>query len=211
MKERVLLVKIFDVSKNKIGVGSLLSITKDTIIVKGNSLPVLKSGLEITINVYDERIGISPYLCLVSVATRNQLTATIVRRESIIERRSTIKVRTDLSFYISKIYRNDEDISEEIPPVKINLLNLSIGGMLISSNFDFMLGDTLTFYFRYINLKPIHLEARVIRIDDVNDPDSIQDVISHNYGCIFNGVTMSEESIILKYLFERQLQLYKNK
>lgn len=211
MKERVLLAKIFDLSKNKIGVGSLLSITKDTLIVKGSSLPVLKSGTEIMVNVYDERIGISPYLCLVSVATRNQLTAIIVRRDSIIERRSTIKVRTDLSFYINKVYRNEEDISEDIPAVKINLLNLSIGGMLVSSNFDFRIGDIMTFYFRYINLKPIHLEARVIRIDEVNDPDSIEDVVSHNYGCIFSGVSMNDESVILKYLFERQLQLYKNK
>lgn len=211
MKEKILLVKLFDLNKVTIGKGILLSMSKNTIIVKGNNLPVLSSGLEIMVNIYDERIGISPYLCEVSVATKNQLTAQIIRRDPIIERRTTLKVRTDLSFYANKLYRDNEDVTDNIPIIKINILNLSIGGMLISSNFNFLVGDIFTFYFKYINYKPIHLEAKVIRIDETQDPDGIEDRVILSYGCIFSGITMTEESIILKYLFERQLQLYKNK
>lgn len=211
MKEKILLVKLFDLNKEILGKGTLLSISKDTIIVKGNNLPVLSSGLEIMVNLYDEQIGISPYLCRISVATRNQLTGQILRRDPIIERRTTLKVRTDLSFYANKLYRNNEDITDEIPIIKLNILNLSIGGMLISSNFKFQVGDIFTFYFKYINYKPIHLEAKVIRVDEVEDADGIEDRFILNYGCIFAGITMTEESILLKYLFERQLQLYKGK
>ena len=211
MKEKVLLVKLFDLNKEILGKGILLSMSKNTIIVKGNNLPVLKTGADVMLNIYDEQIGISPYLCEVSVATKNQITAQIVRRDPIIERRTTLKVRTDLSFYANKLYRDNEDITDNVPIIKLNILNLSIGGMLISCNYNLLVGDILTFYFKYINYKPIHLEAKVIRVDEVEDPDGIEDRVTYNYGCIFSGITMNEESILLKYLFERQLQLYKNK
>ena len=211
MNEKILLAKIFDLNKVNIGKGSLLSINKSTIIIKGNYLPILSSGTSIFVQIYDEFAGISPYLCKVSVATKNQLTAQIFRKDPIIERRTALKVRTDLSFYVNKIYRNDEDITEEVPVIKINILNLSIGGMLISSNFKFLTGDVITFYFKYINYKPIHLEAKIVRIDEIEDPDGIENRISHNYGCCFTGITSNEEAVILKYLFERQLQVYRNK
>lgn len=209
MHEKALLVKLYDLNKVNLGKGNLLSLKNNTIIVKGNNLPVLNSDHVIMVNIYDERIGISPYMCRVSVASKNQLTAQIIRRDSIIERRTTLKVRTDLSFYTNKLYRNSEDITDEIQIIKINILNLSIGGMLISSNFKFLVGDVFTFYFKYINYKPIHIEAKIIRIDEAEIED--ENRVIPNYGCIFMGISSYEESILLKYLFERQLQLYRNK
>jgi hypothetical protein len=214
MKERVLLVKIFDLDNNIIGKGSLLGLNSDAIIIKGNNLPVLDSGSNVIIQIFDELVGISPYLCNISVATRNQITAQIIRKDPVIERRNSLKVRTDLSFYVSKIHRNGDDITDELPSVKINVLNLSIGGMLISSNIDLMIGDVITYYFKYHKYKSIPLEAKIIRIDKFRCEKEILEEINNdteNYGCYFISMTNNDESVILQYLFDRQLQLYRNK
>nr|WP_312577423.1 PilZ domain-containing protein [Sedimentibacter sp.] len=214
MNERILLVRIFDLDDINIGRGSLLSIKSNAIIVKGNNLPVLDSGMNIIVKIYDELVGISPYLCNVSVASRHQLTAQILRKDPIIERRNALKVRTDLSFYVSKIYRNGDDITDELPNIKINVLNLSIGGMLISSNIDLMLGDVITYYFKYYKYKSIPLEAKIIRIDKLEDEGEEKNENGSeekNYGCYFISMSSSDEAIILQYLFDRQLQLYRNK
>ncbi len=216
MGDRILLVKLFDLNKENIGRGSLLSINNNTIIVKGNNLPVLDSGLEIFIEIYDELVGISPYLCKVSVGSRHQLNAEILRKYPVIERRNALKVRTDLSFYVSKIHRNGDDITDELPDIKINVLNLSIGGMLISSNIELMIGDVITYYFKYFKYKSISLEAKIIRIDKLeseneNEVENKSTSNAKNYGCYFLSMSSKDEAIILQYLFDRQLQLYRNK
>jgi len=210
MDERILLVKLFNLANVEIGKGNLLSIRNNALIIKGNNLPILSSGLNIYVNIYDERVGISPYLCKVSVASKSQLTAQIIKKDPIIERRTALKVRTDLSFYLSKIQRNDEDITEKLPNIKINILNLSIGGMLISSNVEFLINDVIMFYFKYINSKPIFLEAKVIRIDELENID-VENRITYNYGCRFLSLSSNNETVLCQYLFDRQLQLYRNK
>lgn len=219
MNERVLLVKIFDLDYINIGRGYLLSVNNNAIIVKGNNLPVLDSGLNIMLQIYDELVGISPYLCNVSVASKNQLTAQILRKDPVVERRNALKVRTDLSFYVSKIHRNGDDITSELPNIKINVLNLSIGGMLISSNIELIIGDVITYYFKYYKYKSIPLEAKIIRIDKLEDTDEEEKYETENrnysdaknYGCYFLSMSDNDEAVILQYLFDRQLQLYRNK
>jgi len=210
MDQRGYLVKLFDLNRVNIGKGDLLSVNNNTIIVKGNYLPVLSSGMNIYVNIYNERVGVSPYFCKVSVASKHQLTAQILKKDPIVERRSTLKVRTDLSFYINKIHRNDEDITDTVPIIKINVLNLSIGGMLISSNFDFLTNDEITFYFKYYKYKPILLEAKIVRIDKLEDEED-ETRISLNYGCNFLNTSSNDESIMFQYLFDRQIQIYRNK
>ncbi|WP_326910407.1 PilZ domain-containing protein [Sedimentibacter sp. MB31-C6] len=210
MINRSSLVKIYDFKKEFIGKGRLLNLNKPTIIVKGNNLPVLSYDTKIYIYVYDSLKGIFPYLCKVSVASSKQITANIIGVEPVIERRTALKVNTNLTFYLDKIYRDDEDLTEDLPRIKINLHNLSIRGMLISSNFEFQINDRIIFCFKTFKSTPIFLEAKVIRIDDIIDEET-NNVISNNYGCIFLNTSNSDESIILKYLFDRQLQLYKGR
>lgn len=203
------LVKIFDLDKNFLGKGTLLSLNDDIIIVKGNNLPEINSGTKVYINIYNDFKGIYPYLCEISVASVNQITSRIKSKEPIIERRESLKVRTNLSFYINKIYRNDEDITDEFPPIKFNMLNLSVGGMRISANFYFKLNDQISFYFEHSS-NEILLEAKIIRIDTIIDEDN-KNIIHYYYGCRFINVNRNAEAFIFKYLFERQLNLYKGK
>jgi len=210
MDERGFLIKLFDLNKVNIGKGELLSINNNTIIVKGNYLPVLSSGINIYVNIYNERVGVSPYFCKVSVASKHQLTAQILKKDLIVERRRALKVRTDLFFYINRIHRNNEDITDDVPIIKINVLNLSIGGMLVLSNYDFLTNDEITFYFKYYKYKPILLEAKIIRIDKLKDEED-ETRISLNYGCHFLNISSNDESIMFRYLFDRQIQIYRNK
>lgn len=205
-----LLVKVYNSSRELEGTGHLLSITSDTIKIKGDDLPEIKSGTKVYIEIYNELRGISPYICEIGVASRNQLNAHIKSRENIIERRNSLKVRTDLSFYIETLTRDGEDITKDVPSMKINLLNLSVGGMLISSNYDLLINDEIKFYFQYAKYQLILINAKVIRIDKKHDMDN-EDLEIVNYGCSFEKMAGYNESVIMQYLYDRQLQLYKNR
>lgn len=203
-------VKIYDVEKKLLGAGQLLSLSNGDIKIKGFDLPVLSSKTEIYIEVYNEFTGIMTYFCSVSLASLNQLNAIILRIEPVKERRKSLKVKTDLTFYIENLNRNDEDIIKEFPNLKVSILNLSIGGMLISSNYDLQLNDLIKFKFEYLKYPAILLEAKVIRIDKVYD-NMTKEFIAFNYGCIFKNLNNFGESVITKYLFDRQLKLYKDR
>ena len=204
------LIKIFDEKNNLLGSGHLLSVNNGMIKVKGDDLPILKSKMKIIIEIYNELSGILPHLCEVSVAARNQMNAIIIRKEPIIERRNSLKMRTDLSFYIDELFRNDEDITETVPNMKINMLNLSIGGMLISANYDLMINDIITFDFQYDNNQIIRIKAKIIRIDKLLD-NTTKAFSAFNYGCKFEKMASYDEAVIMKYLYDRQLQLYKRR
>jgi|LAHS01.1.fsa_nt_gb hypothetical protein len=203
------LVKIFDLNNNLIGRGYLLNLSSETIMVKGTKLPVLSSGTEIIIEIYNEFSGISQYFCHVNIASVNQLNALVVRKKIDFERRNFLKVRTDLSFYVESIYRSGENVTKDFSNMKINILNLSIGGMLISSNYELFVNDVLSFDFHYENSPLILLKAMVIRIDTIYDNNTKQLSI-RNYGCIFEQMPSLYEDMITKYLYIRQLQLFKN-
>lgn len=205
-----LLVKIYNTNRELLGSGHLLNITSDTIKIKGDDLPIINSRTEVYIEIYDELTGISPYCCEIGVASRNQLNVHIISKENIIERRHSLKVRTDLSFYIDQLFRNSEDITKEVPNMKINLLNLSIGGMLISSNYDLLLNDEITFYFQYAKFQLILLHAKIVRIDKKQDSDN-DEISTVNYGCCFEKMARYNEAVITQYLYDRQLQLYRNR
>ncbi len=205
-----LLVKVYNLNKKLEGVGHLLSINSDTIKIKGDDLPEIKSGTKVYIEIYNELTGISPYICEIGVASRNQLNAHIKSRENIIERRNSLKVRTDLSFYIETLIRNGEDITKDVPSMKLNVLNLSVGGMLISSNYDLLINDEIKFHFQYAKYQLILINAKVIRIDKKQRHDN-DDLETVNYGCSFEKMARYNESVIMQYLYDRQLQLYRNR
>lgn len=199
-------VKIFNEKGNFLCSGLLLSINNGTIMMKGHNLPELKTKKRIIVEIYDLN-GISPYLCEVRLSSTNQLNALIIRKEPLTERRKTLKVKTDLSFSASSIYRNGENVTEHFKDLQINMINLSLGGMLISANHELLVGDLIMFHFSYES-NAILISAQIVRIDKKHDKITKQPS-SINYGCIFEKMTSHNESVILKYLFDRQLQLYR--
>ena len=203
MQTHALLVKIFDKDKNYLGKGNLDRISGNIIIIKGNYLPIIPSRTTIFINIYNELTGISVYECEVSLAADMQLSARIVKQHNTIERRRALKIRTDFEVELRLIMRENK-IVQTTQPIKIKILNLSIGGMLFTSSNEFFVGDTVVFSFDYYKENPIILDAKIVRIDPPEDELSY-----NNYGCMFNEVTRNDENIICKYLYERQLQVYK--
>ena len=203
------IVKIYDEDNKEIGKGQLLSINADIIKVKGTDLPILSSNTKVIIEIYSEFSGIIRYYCRIKIASINQLNAHIVKKDPLIERRNSLKVRTDSSYSIENLYRNNEDITKDFPNMKINLLNLSIGGMLISSNYELYINDIITFNFKYKKLV-ILLKSKVIRIDKIYD-NNPKHLYYCNYGCIFEEMPPYFEEIITQYLYIRQLEMYKDR
>ncbi|WP_312811739.1 PilZ domain-containing protein [Sedimentibacter sp.] len=199
-------VKVFDEKNKLLCNGHLLGISNRIIMIKGHFLPELKTKKKIVVEIYDFN-GISPYLCEVRLSSTNQLNALIIRKDPITERRNSLKIKTDLSFNIDKLYRKGEDVTEDFKGIKINMLNLSVGGMLISSNYDLLIGDLIMFDFECDENKII-IKAKIIRIDKKHDSRT-KELSAINYGCIFEKMSSFNESVITKYLFDRQLQLYR--
>lgn len=210
MKNTEKLIKVYDEGKNLLGSGHLLSLGSGVIRIKGRNLPIINSKTKVIIEVYNELSGIIPYLCEVSIASENQLNAKIIRQDAVVERRKSLKVKTDVSVYVDSLVRNDEDISKDVPNMKINILNLSIGGMLISCNYDLMINDKISFNFPYTNHQFVFLKAKIIRIDKIFDKITNQ-FSSLNYGCVFDKMDRNNEALITRFLFDRQIMLYKNR
>lgn len=204
------LVKVFDMYNNHIGKGYLLNIYSDIIMIKGTNLPILNLGDEVIIEVYNEFTDISQYFCTVNIASANQLNALIKNANLSFERRTSLKIRTDLIADVKNICRNDEDVTDEFSNMSIHILNLSIGGMLISSNYELLINDVITFNFYYENNSAILLKAKIIRIDKIYDEDTKQTYIQY-YGCMFGNMPRYYEDIITKYLYHRQILMYKEK
>ncbi|NYB72619.1 PilZ domain-containing protein [Sedimentibacter hydroxybenzoicus DSM 7310] len=199
-------VKVFDEKNKLLCNGHLLGISNRIIMIKGHFLPELKTKKKIVVEIYDFN-GISPYLCEVRLSSTNQLNALIIRKDPITERRNSLKIKTDLSFNIDKLYRKGEDVTEDFKGLKITMLNLSVGGMLISSNYDLLIGDLIMFNFECDENKII-IKAKIIRIDKKHDSRT-RELSAINYGCVFEKMSSFNESVITKYLFDRQLQLYR--
>src|SRR5690554_3989741 len=89
-------IKIYDIDKNYLGNGHLLNLSSIIIKVKGSKLPILKSGTKIIIEVYDVFMGVSLYYCKVGIASDKQINAIIEKFQQNIERRRSLKVKTDL-------------------------------------------------------------------------------------------------------------------
>lgn len=208
IKGRTSAVKLLDLENNVIGKGTLLSDDGEGIKIAGKNLPELESGTKVLLEVYDDMVGVMPYKCTISIASYKEVNLIIDETLEPIERRTALKVKTDLTYNANKIFRNDENILDEVGKVRIYIHNLSQGGMLMSANFDFQVGDKLNFYFVHTNSKPILLEAKIIRADKQVDEDN-DDLIHSFYGCQFINITSEQQSIIMKYLFERQIQLYR--
>lgn len=202
-KVQPLLVKIFDEDKNYLGKGNLESLSTNRIIVKGNHMPTLPSKSTIFINIYNELAGIAVYECEVSLAADMQLSANILKYHTTIERRKSLKVRTDYKTELKLVMRENKIVQCE-EPIKITILNLSVGGMLFTSTTDFFVGDTIVFNFDYYKNNIIPIEAKVIRIDESSD-----ELSNNNYGCVFKDISNTDESVIYQYLYERQLQVHK--
>ncbi|QSX07175.1 PilZ domain-containing protein [Sedimentibacter sp. zth1] len=205
MIDNSLLVKIFDRNKQYLGKGKLDKIVGSRIVIKGNNLPIIHSKETIFLNVFNELRGVLIYECIVNIGANMQLTATILKQHGTIERRRTLKIRTAYTTSIRLVIRDNKALSIK-DPIVIKMLNLSIGGMLFTSKETFCINDIITFTFDHYQNCSIDLEAKIIRVDK-----TIDEYNNDNYGCIFIGVTPYDENVICKYLYERQLQIYKKK
>ncbi len=203
--QAALLVKIFDLDKKLLGKGSLKSISTNTISIQGDLMPSLPSKKMIILHIHDDLRGILIFECEISISTTSQLNARIVKKLPTLERRKALKMKTDHNVPLRLLLRNDRSINKD-EPINIKILNMSIGGILITSNTDFFIGDVLVFTFDYYPDFPLELDATVVRIDQAADGRT-----TNNYGCVFSELSRRSENVICKYLYERQIQIYSKK
>ena len=182
--------------------GTLLSRNNNLLLVKGTNLPILPKGKQIKLTLQHPRQGVKHIEGQVEIATDIQINISIKTETPFIERRMSLKVPTDIRFSINNMRHRDEEIVFE-KPMNISVLNLSLGGMLISPDrdYDFTLGDSGYFTFDPYPQCSLSIEFEIVRVDNIGD--------FIVYGCRFFEMLPIEEDVLCKYIYDRQLEIHK--
>lgn len=170
------------------------------IIVKGKNLPELDANTLIYIIAYLVNGDRVKYLTKVKISTDKQLNAFITDDNSQImqERRRFFKIKTNENGFIILIVRDGEALKNN-ESIKINILDINIGGIFISSNFEFQIGDNFKFRTDLYDER-LEAEAEVLRIQKTSDGTVL------GYGCKFSSSNSSQEELITRYIYKLQLE-----
>lgn len=182
--------------------GTLLSRNNNLLLIKGTDLPILPKGKQVRLTLQHPMQGVKHIDGQVEIATDIQINVLIKNETAFVERRMSLKVPTDIRFSISNMKHRDEEIEFD-KPMNISVLNLSLGGMLISPDrdYEFSLGDSGYFEFNPYPQYLLSIEFEIVRVDNIGDFSV--------YGCRFFGMMPGEEDILCKYIYDRQLEMRK--
>lgn len=85
--------------------------------------------------------------------------------------------------------------------IQVCILDISAGGILITTSHEFNVGDSFKFRFEKSRV-PINLTAIVLRKEIVR-------LREFKYGCKFTGITDHDTALLCEYIYKRQMELYK--
>lgn len=205
MNDKHLLAKVFDVNEIYLGCGTLSSLDDNILTIKGENLPLIPINQTVLIYIYDEFLGVKIHECKINIASEKQINATVIKQFPFIDRRLSLKVRTDIVALLSTVIRENSKIVCHRNKFHIHINNLSIKGMRIDTDHEFKIDDILTTSFGINNTYLFSIQSRIVRCDGRDNYNKL------NYGCVFYPLPLETENIICRYLFERQLALFKEK
>ena len=168
-------------------------------ILKGSKLPEIDrgAGLNVIASMKNgQRVKFPAY---VSVSTEYQLNVVIRTEQGTVleERRRYYKVDVDIACVINSVERND-DRGILSRPYITKIRDLNIGGIFLCiCDEPLEMGDKLMLTVD-LGGKLTDLEAVILRVQKNAAGDAI------GYGCQFVNVTVGDEEILSRYVFELQ-------
>ena len=204
-KEKIVKAEIFDTKGNVVISTDTLEFPKDFFSFSSKEFVVLKGNCKIPANKGDKVEAIFyyrngnrvKYETVIDLATDFQVNIHLGKDYTLLEeRRGSFKTCTNIAGKILMYTRNQET-EEFSPELNANILNINIGGIFMSADFDFEPGDKFLLSFLDGKVKPM---TQILRRQPVGDTGKI------GFGCKFEALTPSEEETVSRFIFDCQLQ-----
>lgn len=175
------------------------------LIIKGNNLPEVERGNEVSVITYMRSGERVKYPAYVTISTEMQLNVVIrtSRAQVMEERRRYYKVEADIDCVIKSIEREDQRIPLE-KPAYAKIKDLNIGGIFLCICEEELRKNDKLLLTIMLGQKNVDIVAEIIRVQ-VNAAGDVS-----GYGCRFVDLSLLVEEIFAKYVFQVQLDNLKN-
>lgn len=170
---------------------------KEFIMIKGNKLPEIPKGEPIDAMFYYRNGTRIKVRTGIDVASSQQINFHIGNDYIVMEeRRNSYKTYVNIDGIVAT-YKRGEDIYDFEPPyLKVNIQNINLGGVFISTPYEFAVDDLMSLQ---LIREDFILETRVLRIQQDEEGKVL------GYGCCFEQVRQSQEEVISRFIFDCQL------
>lgn len=189
--------------KNFIFPKNLDSNEESILIIKGKDLPELERGVKVTVIAYSKAGDRIRYLGEIAMAHSRQMNVSIEKNRDtkvLEERRRYFKIKVSLDGRALFVVRDEDTIRFE-EPADIEIQDINVGGIFMSSGFDFQKDDCVCVDIELNDGYRLNTMARVLRVQT----DQENNVLG--YGCAFESLTAAQEDAIGKYINHQQLLL----
>lgn len=173
------------------------------LIIKGKDLPDLERGIKVTVIAYSKAGDRIRYPGEISMAHSRQMNVSILKNRDtqvLEERRRYFKIKVSLSGRVLFLVRGDDTLRFE-EPVAIDIQDINVGGIFMSSGFEFLKDDCACVDIEFNDGYRLNTMARVLRVQTGQDNQVL------GYGCAFESLTAAQEDAIGKYINREQLLL----
>lgn len=169
---------------------------KELVMLKGSDFPLITKDEYIDV-VFEYLNGTRiKYTTTVDLCTEYQINFHVGEGIALQERRRYFKVCVQFSG-TSPFYIRDEEMCTFDTPMKVDFVNLNIGGAYLRSSFEFQPEDQVMLNFLDGEME---LLAEILRAQKNQDTDVVD-----GYGCRFLNVTSQQEERLARFILECQL------
>lgn len=203
-KDKIVRAEIFDMSGRLIVSTKTLEFPKDFFSLRGLDFVVFKSneimevpkGEKVEAVFYYRNGTRVKYTTKIDLATDFQVNVHLGSEYVVLEeRRRYYKTEANIPGYIKVVFHGDEVICPD-PPVKVNIVNINLGGVFIASPYELSNEDRILLSFLD---GAVEVTAEILRVQ-CDDGGNIA-----GYGCQFEKLAQSEEEALSRFIFDCQL------
>ncbi len=202
-KDKISRVLVYDKGERLLVATKSVSFPKDFFKIKGKDLVMLK-GSDFPIISKEEYIDVifeyingtrMKYTTSVDLCTEYQINFHVGDGVALEERRQSYKVNVSFGGEVLFYVREEEMVNFE-SPVKVDIVNINLGGVYFRSDFEFEEGDQVMLNF---------LDGKMEFLSDILRVQRSVDGEIDGYGCRFLNITHTQEESLARYLIECQL------
>ncbi len=171
------------------------------LIIKGKDLPEMDRGIKVTVIAYSKAGDRIRYIGEIAMAHSRQMNVSLQKNRStqvLEERRRYFKIKVDLTGRALFLIRGDDTLRFE-EPADIEIHDINVGGIFMSSGFDFMKDDSVCVDIELNDGYRLNTMAQVLRVQ-TDQSGSVT-----GYGCSFENLTAAQEDAIGMYINRQQL------
>ncbi len=171
------------------------------LIIKGKDLPEMDRGEKVTVIAYSKAGDRIRYVGEIAMAHSRQMNVSLQKNRStqvLEERRRYFKIKVDLTGRALFLIRGDDTLRFE-EPADIEIHDINVGGIFMSSGFDFMKDDSVCVDIELNDGYRLNTMTQVLRVQT----DQSGNVTG--YGCSFENLTAAQEDAIGMYINRQQL------